>query len=356
MQMIKELRGAKGVEATGRLESAMTVRHCALSLVGEPIMYPKISELVVKLHQHRISSFLVTNAQFPEAMETLSPCTQFYVSVDAATRESLKAIDRPLFEDFYERFLACLGLLRKRMERTVFRLTLVKGQNVNEISDYAALVKIGHPNLIEIKGVTFTGPGGELRMENVPFYEEVLEFAQQLLREIKAIRLACGPETDMPNYELSCGHEHSCSVLIADTRFLKSEIKNPKEKQADEVLLTNFEENKTEVRNSAGPRWHTWIDYSRFFDLEARFRETGESFSAFDYCCLTPSWALIGSKEKGFNPSDTATYTQNRMEAAKLAKEKRLAKIEGGELSTCCSGLGPGVDRAKDGAEGCACT
>ena len=37
--------------------------HCALSLVGEPIMYPHINELVSELHRRRISSFLVTNAQ-----------------------------------------------------------------------------------------------------------------------------------------------------------------------------------------------------------------------------------------------------------------------------------------------------
>lgn len=30
---------------------------------------------------------------------------QLYVSVDAATKESLKAVDRPLFGDFWERFI-----------------------------------------------------------------------------------------------------------------------------------------------------------------------------------------------------------------------------------------------------------
>jgi tRNA wybutosine-synthesizing protein 1 len=47
----------------------------------------------------------VTNAQFPECIASLSPVTQLYVSIDAATKERLKAIDRPLFQDFWERFL-----------------------------------------------------------------------------------------------------------------------------------------------------------------------------------------------------------------------------------------------------------
>lgn len=44
-------------------------RHCALSLVGEPIMYPAINELIDHLHSRRISTFLVTNAQFPDCIE-----------------------------------------------------------------------------------------------------------------------------------------------------------------------------------------------------------------------------------------------------------------------------------------------
>lgn len=45
------------------LRRAAQVRHCALSLVGEPIMYPEINTLVGLLHERRISTFLVTNAQ-----------------------------------------------------------------------------------------------------------------------------------------------------------------------------------------------------------------------------------------------------------------------------------------------------
>ena len=64
--------------------------------------------------------------QFPEAIASLDPVTQLYVSVDAATKEQLKAIDRPLFADYWDRFLACLRALRDRGQRTVYRLTLLK--------------------------------------------------------------------------------------------------------------------------------------------------------------------------------------------------------------------------------------
>lgn len=51
-----------------RLAEGLQARHCALSLVGEPIMYPQINTFVSLLHSKQISSFLVTNAQFPDAI------------------------------------------------------------------------------------------------------------------------------------------------------------------------------------------------------------------------------------------------------------------------------------------------
>jgi len=84
-----------GIAGNGRVNLELwylvvQVRHCALSLVGEPIMYPEINAILRELHQRRISSFLVTNAQFPDRIRHLVPITQLYVSVDAATRDTLK--------------------------------------------------------------------------------------------------------------------------------------------------------------------------------------------------------------------------------------------------------------------------
>ena len=48
--------------------------------------YPEINKFLQMLHARRISSFLVTNAQFPEAIHSLTPVCQLYVSVDAASK------------------------------------------------------------------------------------------------------------------------------------------------------------------------------------------------------------------------------------------------------------------------------
>ncbi|KAM4627157.1 S-adenosyl-L-methionine-dependent tRNA 4-demethylwyosine synthase TYW1 [Polymixia lowei] len=265
--MIRQFRGVPGV-IPERYEEGLAVKHCALSLVGEPIMYPEINAFLRLLHSHRISSFVVTNAQFPQEIRRLVPVTQLYVSVDASTKDSLKKIDRPLFRDFWSRFLESLKALGEKRQRTVYRLTLVKAWNVEELQAYSELIALGQPDFIEVKGVTYCGESSasSLTMANVPWHQEVVSFVQQL--------------ADMlPQYEIACEHEHSNCLLIAHTKF------------------------KVEGE------WWTWIDYERFQEL---IQAQQGSFSALDYIAKTPSWALFGAHEQGFDPADTRFQRRNK--------------------------------------------
>ena len=67
------------------------------------------------INRHGTSSFLVTNAQFPEEIRRVPPVTQFYISVDGSTKEGLKKLDRPLFRDYWDRFNACVGAIKERV-------------------------------------------------------------------------------------------------------------------------------------------------------------------------------------------------------------------------------------------------
>ncbi|KAK9494576.1 hypothetical protein V1508DRAFT_350851 [Lipomyces doorenjongii] len=290
---IKQMRGVPGVQAA-RFAEAFTVRHCALSLVGEPIFYPHINEFVGMLHERNISSFLVCNAQHPEQLKTLDQVTQLYVSIDASDKESLRRIDRPLHRDFWERFNQCLDIIRnKTRQRTVFRLTLVKGFNASEVVGYAKLVAQALPCFIEIKGVTYcgtssatSGPNGafkgaskdSLTMANVPFYEEVRDFVLQLDASLKDLGL---------NYDIAAEHAHSCCILIAQKRF------------------------------KIDGEWYTHIDYNRFFELLRQ----GIVFGPMDYIAKSPSWALFGSEQAGFNPEDERVVSKK----SKAYKREQLA-------------------------------
>jgi tRNA wybutosine-synthesizing protein 1 len=279
---IKMMRGVPGVRAE-RFAEAMRIRHCALSLVGEPIFYPHINEFLRLLHSERISSFLVCNAQHPDQLAALQHVTQLYVSIDASNRESLRRIDRPLHRDFWERFQRCLDILRERRfrQRTVFRLTLVKGFNIDdEAEGYADLVERGLPCFVEVKGVTYCGTSTSssagLTMANVPFYREVCDFVVALEKALRKRGLA---------YGIAAEHAHSCCILLASERF------------------------KVEGK------WHTLIDYERFFELLEEKGPDGE-FSPEDYMGPpTPEWATWGNG--GFDPRDQRVDKKGRpIEAA----------------------------------------
>nr|KJB14497.1 hypothetical protein B456_002G128000 [Gossypium raimondii] len=271
-KMIKQTKGVPGVTQE-RLMEGLSPRHCALSLVGEPIMYPEINALVDELHRRRISTFLVTNAQFPEKIKMLKPVTQLYVSVDAATKDSLKAIDRPLFGDFWERFIDSLKALKEKHQRTVYRLTLVKGWNTEDVDAYSKLFVLGKPDFVEIKGVTYCGSSAtsKLTMENVPWHSDVRAFSEALALKSEG------------EYEVACEHAHSCCVLLAKTEKFK-----------------------------VNGQWHTWIDYEKFHDLVA----LGRPFDSEDYMALTPSWAVYGAEEGGFDP-DQSRYKKERHHKSK---------------------------------------
>ncbi|KAI0899815.1 radical SAM superfamily-domain-containing protein [Annulohypoxylon nitens] len=276
-QKIKMLRGIPGVRAE-RFAEAMRIRHCALSLVGEPIFYPHINEFLALLHGDRISSFLVCNAQHPEQLAALKAVTQLYVSIDASNKESLRKIDRPLHRDFWERFQKCLDILREKRnkQRTVFRLTLVKGFNVeDEVEGYADLVERGLPCFVEIKGVTYCGTsssaGAGLSMANVPFYAEVTEFVTALDNKLRERGL---------KYGIAAEHAHSCCVLIASERF------------------------------RVDGKWHTRIDYQRFFELLEERGADGEWTPEEYMGPETPEWATWGNG--GFDPRDVRVDRKGR--------------------------------------------
>ena len=341
VSMIKETKGIPGVQMD-RWKEAHTVKHCALSLVGEPIMYPRINEFLSELHNRDISTFLVTNGQHPQAIESLLPITQLYVSVDAPTQESLIAIDRPLFQDAWDRLKQSLVSLKNKGQRTVARLTVVKGWNSDEVSGYAKLIALGHVSLVEIKGVTFCGKSdaSNLNMSNSPWHHEVVELAKTLKVELDRLR-----ETDgaVPQYDLACEHKHSCSVLLARVdQFLK-------------------------VSEEGEHQWHTWIDYPKFQELATRHAaDASFAFHVKDYTAPTPQWALFGADEEGFDPTDTrhrkATkqpkYTQydNRGIPTHDHTDQPLSEAERQRLSTLMDarmreiGTGSTVTELRGGA------
>ncbi len=240
----RNLSGIKGCDWANKklVAEAAKVKHVALSLTGEPIMYPRLNELIDVFHKEKVSTFLVTNAQYPKEIAALQPITQFYISLDAPSQALLKQVDNPLFTDYWKRCLESLDALRERKDRTAIRLTLIKGINMEDAKGYAELLTRAQPDFIEIKAYMYLGASRErLEEKNMPRHHEVVEFAEQV-------------EQLLEGYEKVTEHEQSRVVLLAKKKF-----------KVDGV-------------------WHTWIDFEKFHGLTAK----GEPFAVEDFWKKTP--------------------------------------------------------------------
>ncbi|MDP7324124.1 MAG: 4-demethylwyosine synthase TYW1 [Candidatus Woesearchaeota archaeon] len=241
----KLLIGFKGNEKRnkGAYLGSQSVKHIALSLTGEPILYPKINELLKQCNKQGISTFIVTNAQYPEQIRDLEPVTQLYISLDAPNKALLKKIDLPLFDDYWERLQKSLEYLSKKQQRTTIRLTMVKDVNDKDMKAYAKLIQKGDADFIEVKAYMFVGASRKrLEEKNMPFHKDIVAYSKELI-------------SHLPDYEIVSEHIPSRVVMIAKKKF--------------------------KIRG----HWHTWIDFPKYNTLV----NTKTNFSAMDYSKPTPA-------------------------------------------------------------------
>lgn len=179
------LSGFGGLDKVNRqkLEEAQEPTQFAISLTGETLYYPHLSDFIKELKRHGHSSFVVTNGMLPDVMEKLEPPTQLYLSVDSPNREIQKEICRPVHDDAWERLLRSLDMLKqlKNRTRTCMRVTAIKGMNMIDPDGYAALIRRAEPLFVEVKAYMFVGASRlKLSLENMPLHEEVKGFAESI--------------------------------------------------------------------------------------------------------------------------------------------------------------------------------
>jgi tRNA wybutosine-synthesizing protein 1 len=172
-----------------KLNEALFPQHYAISLSGEPTMYPKLPQLIryLKSLPATKSIFLVTNGQEPQMLDLLaqekSLPTQLYLSTNAATKLKFLRINRPRHPDSWERWQKSLEFLAKCETRTVIRITLVRSLNCDKetIVQFSRLIPKGNPHFIEIKSYMHVGMSTQrLERQNMLEMQEVRDYSQKL--------------------------------------------------------------------------------------------------------------------------------------------------------------------------------
>ncbi len=190
-EQMRLVSGYGGNEKTPKeiYEEAKTPGVAAISLAGEPTVYPKIGEFILEFGKRGVPTFLVTNGTLPERLEGLGEKdmlpTQLYISMVAPDEKAYMETARPKSGENWKKYLRSLEVMKGLGGRTrrVLRMTLVKGLNNSNVEGYAKQVAIAEPEYVEVKSFAYVGgarDGRGLKLEDMLRMEEIEEFAKEL--------------------------------------------------------------------------------------------------------------------------------------------------------------------------------
>ena len=183
-EKIRLASGYKGNSkvSPAKFKEAAEPKHVAISLTGEPTLYPYLSDLIKGFHQRGLTTFLVSNGTLPEALSRLDEePTQLYISACASDRKTFSETCRPQIPAAWEKLKQTLNLLKSFSCRTVIRITLVKGLNMGHTRDYGRLIEKASPDFVEPKAYMHVGfSRSRLGYQNMPSHPQVQDFAAKL--------------------------------------------------------------------------------------------------------------------------------------------------------------------------------
>ncbi len=160
-------------------QEARNPNQVAVSLAGEPTMYPYLGELIRELHRRKMTVFLVTNGTAPEALKRLEHLPdQLYVTLAAPNQRVYQRLCIPDTPGQWKNLMETLDILPGLNTRTVIRHTLVAHWNIGWEREYAELISRAEPDFVEAKGYVFVGDSRRrMNLSNMPSHDTVKEFA-----------------------------------------------------------------------------------------------------------------------------------------------------------------------------------
>ncbi len=168
-----------------KLGEAKKPNQAAISLTGEPMFYPRISELIEEFHRRDFTTFLVTNGTFPKRIEELKELpTNLYVSVEAPNEELYKEHCSPAEEDAWDRLQKTLDLISDLDTTTVLRITCMEGVNMHLTEEFAGLAKKAGFDFIEAKAYMHVGYSQKrMSRSTMPSHANVKKFSEEISKK-----------------------------------------------------------------------------------------------------------------------------------------------------------------------------
>jgi len=165
-----------------KLKECKDPTNAAISLAGEPMLYPLINDLITEFKKQNFTTFLVSNGMTPHRLENLSmEPTQLYLSLDAPTEKIYQELCQPQVKKGWKQLNKSLDLLTSFNCRTVIRMTCVKDYNMTLPEEYAKMINRSNPDFVEVKAYMYVGSSRKrLKLDNMPHFSEIQDFANSV--------------------------------------------------------------------------------------------------------------------------------------------------------------------------------
>ena len=164
-----------------RWNEAMEPNQVAISLSGEPTLYPLLNDLIDAFNARRMTTFLVTNGTRPNVLAELTAPTMLYISIYGPDKPTYLRVARPIELNNWEKLNESLELMNSFDSNTVLRLTLINDLNLKNPEGYAKLIEKANPTFVEAKSYVFVGPSrARLQFEHMPTLSQIQTFSKQL--------------------------------------------------------------------------------------------------------------------------------------------------------------------------------
>jgi tRNA wybutosine-synthesizing protein 1 len=138
----------------------------------------------------------------------MTPPTQIYITLAAPDETTYKKLCRPGIKDGWQKIVESQEVLQSLNTRTVNRLTMVSGHNMENSRRYSDLILKGEPDFVEVKGYMFLGLSrGRLTNENAPTHRDIRAFSRKV--------------ADLTGYHLVDEQVESRVVLLSQSKHIK---------------------------------------------------------------------------------------------------------------------------------------
>jgi len=177
-----------------RYKEAQDPSHFAISLIGEPTLYPYIGDLIAELRKKGKTSFIVSNGLHPEILKKLDKKkqlpTQLYISLNSSNKFEYDSWHKSSMKNAWKKYNQSLDLMKKftkKGKRTILRMTIARDKNMSQknIKEFAELIKKSGALFVEVKSYMPLGYArARMGYDYMLTSPEVMKFSKQLVKEL----------------------------------------------------------------------------------------------------------------------------------------------------------------------------